>query len=265
MKPLIRWVGGKSKLVNTLLEAAPEQFNTYFEPFAGSLAFLLALEPEKANVFDINVELIHFYINVMTNPHLLMRAFEDDFYINTEENYYKVRDMEFDDVNNKFIQRAVRFLYLNKTCFNGLWRENKKGKFNVPYGFRKNVSFYDIDNLIAVSEYLNNHVDRINCALFSYIRNYVSKDDFVYFDPPYLDEKMFSNYNKSGFGYKDHIELRDLCVWLDKNGVKFLLSNSACAKELYLDFNVREIDVRHVVAASAKNRKMVGEILVSNY
>ena len=186
MQPLIKWAGGKQKLLAQIMPHVPKDFDTYYEQFFGGGAVFFALEPRKAVLTDINSELINFYEMVRDEVPFLIS--EIDTYENTEEFYYRKRELdrsvEYRSLTN--IQRAARFLYLNKTCFNGLYRVNKEGYFNTPFGKYKNPKFYDKDRIKKAFHLFNspNNIE-IKYGDLSEAKN-ASSDDFVYFDPPYV-------------------------------------------------------------------------------
>jgi len=263
MTPLIKWAGGKTKLLPELLPRMPQKYNTYYEPFSGGLALLLCLHPKRAVVGDSNAELINFYMQAAENPDDIMREVMD--IANTEKMFNMVRSQDPSRLTR--LQRATRFLYLNKTCFNGLWRVNSKGQFNVPYGRPKNPSFFEKENFKQVSEYLVDHVDLMECD-FSKLEPI--EGDFMYLDPPYAPTTKtmgFNAYTATGFNVADHTRLRDYVVDLDKNGVKWMLSNSDVpfTRDLYKNFDIEAIDTKRLIAARADARKVVSELIIRNY
>lgn len=270
MQPLIKWAGGKQKLLAQIMPHVPKDFDTYYEPFFGGGAVFFALEPTKAVLTDINSELINFY--EMVRDELPFLISEIDTYENTEEFYYRKRELdrsvEYRSLTN--IQRAARFLYLNKTCFNGLYRVNKEGYFNTPFGKYKNPKFYDKDRIKKAFHLFNspNNIE-IRYGDLSEAKN-ASSDDFVYFDPPYVPltkTSSFTAYTKYDFGTKKQIELRDICNILHQRGVKFLLSNSYCdfVLDLYRDYDILEIQARRFINSNGNKRGPIKEVLVRNF
>jgi DNA adenine methylase len=265
MQSPIRWVGSKRKLVNKIIKYIPKNFNTYYELFAGSCSLLFKIEPSKAVISDTNQDLICFYKILKTNVEELI---EETLKFDTNEKaYYKIRAW---DRNPNWpyteLKRATRFLYLNRTCFNGVWRVNSKGYFNVPFRKSENIDF-KIELLKAASLKLQN-VEIFN-ENFTFFINKIKEGDFVYLDPPYLVNANCgpSNYNLNDFSYNLQLKLVHFCKILDKKNVKFVLSNSYSKEsiKLYSNFNIEIIDVKRCVGSLKKTRKYVQEILVSNH
>ena len=179
MIPIIKWVGGKRQILPILNQNLPKNFNNYFEPFIGGGALLFNIQPKNAYISDINFNIINLYNVIKNNLNELIENLK--YHEITEEYYYMIRNMDISNLNN--IQLASRFLFLNKTCFNGLYRENSKGKFNVPFGKYKNPKLLDISNAIEISNYFNNNNININNFDYKNILEYVNKNDFIYFDP----------------------------------------------------------------------------------
>ena len=270
-KPFLKWVGGKRQLLDEILPRVPDNFDTYYEPFIGGGAVFFALEPSKAVISDINSELINAYTVLRDDCHKLIK--ELDKYDNTEEMYYAVRELDRDHKNyyntTTPLERAARFIYLNKTCFNGLYRENKKGQFNVPYGKREFVTISDESTLVSCADDLISSNTQIVTSDFGIITK-SKPGDFVYLDPPYIPLSVtssFTSYSKSGFGMMDQIRLRDICIDLDNRGVKWMLSNSSAdaVYSLYTGFNIDEVDAKRKVSASVSGRRKVKEVLIRNY
>lgn len=240
--PVVKWVGGKRQLLTEIKKYCPKKFNTYYEPFVGGGAVLFELQPKQAIVNDINKELINLYSVIQNNvEELIEKLSNTDVYSNTSECYYKIRELDREPQKyNKLtgIDRAARVLYLNKTCYNGLYRVNSMGEFNSPFGSYKNPNIVNDITLRAVSKYFNEANIKFLNGDFEKTVKTAKKDDFVYFDPPYAPISKTSNftgYNESGFGENEQIRLKELCDLLNKKGVKFLLSNSDCEfiRELY--------------------------------
>lgn len=275
MKPFIKWVGGKSQLLKEITELIPDSINTYYEPFIGGGAVLLSTRPQKAVISDLNEELINAYKAVKNNVSFLIDILSTHKSKNDKEYFYKVRKEDREDLY-KFcseylpFNRAARFIYLNKTCYNGLYRVNKKGQFNTPFGKYKNPKICDTETLKEVSEYLNNNeVTILNCDYSTTLENATSKD-FVYFDPPYdvlPDTKSFTAYNKTGFNQDEQIRLRDYCHDLNTKGVRFLLSNSDTPfiRDLYKDYEIITVQAKRSINSDGAKRGKVNEVLVKNY
>lgn len=272
--PVVKWVGGKRQLLPEIKKYFPKKFNTYFEPFVGGGAVLFELQPKNAIVNDINKELINLYSVIQNNVEELIDKLSDtDTYSNTSECYYRIRELDREPQKyNKMtgIDRAARILYLNKTCYNGLYRVNSVGEFNSPFGSYKNPNIVNEITLRAVNKYFNeSNIKFLNGDFEKTVKN-AKKGDFIYFDPPYAPISKTSNftgYNESGFGENEQIRLQKLCDTLDKKGVKFLLSNSDCEfiRELYKDYNIVTIKAKRAINSNGNNRGNVSEVLIRNY
>ena len=266
--PIVKWVGGKRQLMFELLKNMPENYNRYFEPFIGGGALFFELQPENAYISDMNEELINLYQVVRDNAvELITDLQKHDI---SKEYFMEIRNIdrteEYKNWSN--IQKASRFIYLNRTCFNGMYRVNSKGEFNVPFGHYKNPRILDENNLINCSNLLQR--SEIKHADFSEILKKVKKGDFVYFDPPYVplsETSSFTSYTKDGFDMDMQFKLRDVCDELDTMGVKFLLSNSdtKLVNELYKNYNIKKIFASRQINANADGRGKITEVLVRNY
>lgn len=272
--PVVKWVGGKRQLLPEIKKYSPKKFNTYFEPFVGGGAVLFEFQPKNAIVNDINKELINLYSVIQNNvEELIVKLSDTDTYSNTSECYYKIRELDREPQKyNKMtgIDRAARILYLNKTCYNGLYRVNSVGEFNSPFGSYKNPNIVNEITLRAVNKYFNeSNIKFLNVDFENAVKN-AKKGDFIYFDPPYAPISKTSNftgYNESGFEENEQIRLKTLCDILDKKGVKFLLSNSDCEfiRELYSDYNIVTIKAKRAINSNGNNRGTVSEVLIRNY
>ncbi len=268
-RPFLKWVGGKGQLLNKLIERTPPRFGAYHEPFLGGGAFYFALQRmgriREAHLADLNWELIDTFRSVRDQPDQILARLET--FRHTETFFYDMRRKN--PRRMKPVNRAARMIFLNKTCFNGLYRVNQKGKFNVPFGRFKNPKYRDPDNLLAVSEALN--PAKLHNASFHSVMDRAKAGDFVYFDPPYVpvsDTANFTCYQAKGFTYIDQIMLRDVARQLSERGVYVMLSNSAAplVRELYGDnFILTEIKARRNVNRDASKRGKVGEYLITNY
>lgn len=267
-KPFVKWPGGKRRLLPELVSRLPNVFERYYEPFLGGGALYFHIQPNRAYISDINPELINAYRVIQDRVEDLISVLPT--FKNTEEDFYNVRELDrtpnFKQINS--IERAARFIYLNKTCFNGLYRENSKGHFNVPFGHYDNPTILDEDNLIACHDALKGAT--IGCESFLHIVSYAKPGDFVYFDPPYMPDNIsstFTSYSKDGFGMADHENLINLCEALNRNSVKWMLSNSSApiVYKMYKNFNIETIEVQRSIGASASTRKKVEEVIVRNY
>lgn len=266
--PIVKWVGGKRQLMFELLKNMPQIYNRYFEPFIGGGALFFELQPEQAYISDMNEELINLYQVVRDNvDELITDLKKHDI---SKEYFMEIRNIDrTEDYENwSSIQKASRFIYLNRTCFNGMYRVNSKGEFNVPFGHYKNPRIVDENNLTNCSNLL--HRTEIRHADFSEILTKVQEGDFVYFDPPYVplsETSSFTSYTKDGFDIDMQFKLRDVCDELDSIGVKFLLSNSdtKLVNELYENYNIKKVFASRQINANADGRGKITEVLVRNY
>ena len=266
--PIVKWVGGKRQLMFELLKNMPKSYNRYFEPFIGGGALFFELRPENAYISDMNEELINLYSVVRDNVYELISDLNKHEV--SKEYFLDIRNIDRTDEykNLPDVQRASRFIYLNRTCFNGLYRVNSQGQFNVPFGDYKNPRIVDENNLLNCSELLKN--TEIKCADFSEILTKVKKGDFVYFDPPYVplnETSSFTSYTKDGFDMDMQFKLREVCDELDSMGVMFMLSNSDTkfVNELYSNYEIKKVFASRAVNANAEGRGKITEVLVRNY
>ncbi len=267
-KPFLKWVGGKTQLLPHLIEQAPKQFERYFEPFIGGGALFFRLQPQRAFISDINPELINCYKVVRDDIDGLIKDLSQHIY--EKDYYYNLRNA---DRRTEFAQwpctkRASRLLYLNKTCFNGLYRVNAAGQFNVPIGRYRNPKILDEKNLLACSQALK--PTQITQAEFTAIEHNVKKNDFVYFDPPYApisETSDFTSYTKEGFDSAMQKKLAQLCESLDQQGVKFMVSNSNAPLilDLYKAFNITFVDASRTINSKSAKRGKIKEVLITNY
>lgn len=270
MKTLLKWAGGKSQLLPIILNKIPSDINTYIEPFLGGGAVALALQPRKAILTDYNQELINVYQNIKNNVSLLIDE------LNTYENTLNFfKEVRLWDRMNTYLdlpsyRRAARFIYLNKTSFNGLYRVNQKGQYNSPFGYYKNPTICNQKLLYELHQYFNNNDIKLNSCDFEVTLNRAKEGDFVYLDPPYIpitSTANFTSYTKSGFTLKDHQRLLSVCDRLTERKVKFLLSNSYCevTLDLYKHYHIEVVHAKRNISCKLESRAKVKEILVSNY
>ena len=266
--PIVKWVGGKRQLMFELLKNMPENYNRYFEPFIGGGALFFELQPDNAYISDMNEELINLYQVVRDNVDELITDLQKHDI--SKEYFMEIRNIDRTEEYQNWsdVKKASRFIYLNRTCFNGMYRVNSKGEFNVPFGHYKNPRILDENNLINCSNLLQR--TEIKHADFSEILKKVKKGDFVYFDPPYVplsETSSFTSYTKDGFDLDMQLSLRDVCDELDSMGVKFLLSNSdtKLVNELYENYNIKKVFASRQINANAYGRGKITEVLVRNY
>ena len=274
MNPLVKWAGGKRRLVKKIIPILGDDFKHYYEPFLGGGSVLLELLPKHATGFDINEELINLYNIVKESPNELIDEYFENFVaFHSHDFYYCVRnwdrDPEFFQIKSK-ITKAARLLYLNKTCYNGLWRENSKGQFNVPLGKYKTPSFTTKECILEASQYFSNNDIIFERQDYKHIEEIAVERDLVYFDPPYDVEKnknSFVSYSKSGFDSNDQKELRDLCIRLIRRGVKVAISNSGTdlIRNLYSDkiFSIHEMNIQYSVGGNKERREPKMELLIT--
>lgn len=266
--PFIKWVGGKAQLLPALTERMPEQIGTYVEPFVGGGALFFNTQPAKAILNDSNPKLINLYVSVRDHvEELVDRLSEYETRYNAlntldekQDYYYQTRtDFNAGTLN---VDDAARFVFLNKTGFNGLYRENAEGKYNAAFGWKKNITLYDEVNLANCSTALKN-VDIMN-GDFEYACSGLSVGDFVYFDPPYYS--TFDGYQKGGFSEEDHMRLYNLFQRLTASGVYCMLSNSNTdyIKDLYAGYNIEVVPVKRNINRNG-NERQGEEVIITNY
>ncbi|HEX8196370.1 MAG TPA: DNA adenine methylase [Pyrinomonadaceae bacterium] len=272
LQPFLKWAGGKRQLLSYIREQVPKKYNKYFEPFIGGGAVLFDLQPDLARISDINEELINCYEVIRDTPDELLEHI--DTHQNTEEYFYELRgkDREPDFKNLSKVERASRIIFLNKTCFNGLFRVNSRGQFNVPYGNYKNPGIADKFVIKAISNYLKNNQIEIKKEDFHAACETATKNDFIYFDPPYdpvSDTASFTGYSLDKFDREEQTRLKELVDDLTNRGVKVLLSNSDTPfiRELYKDERYYVIDVVYAnrnINSVASGRGKISEVLIRN-
>lgn len=267
LRPIIKWAGGKTKLLPAIKELLPEDFDDlmFNEPFFGAGSVGLALKPKKAIYSDANSELINFHRVVARHPSRLIETYYS--FRCTKEAFMRVRawDREPDFWKRDSVDRAARFLFLNKTCFNGLYRVNLKGHFNTSWGKKNELPNINTKNLYAVSDYLKQ--EDIGILNLGFQETYPAPGEFWYLDPPYLEEGVYNRYTKDEFGLKQHEELVTLCDRIDDTGSRFMASNldTPQVRELYKDYNLHEVNVHHVIGGKQSRRKFAKELLITNY
>ncbi|SFJ84503.1 DNA adenine methylase [Succinivibrio dextrinosolvens] len=269
IQPVLKWVGGKRQILNSIAPLVPKSFTSYCEPFFGGGAVCFHLKPNHAIINDINTELIEFYKVVRDYPDDLISELLT--YVNDEAFYYSIRDLDRTDSFKTLspVKKAARTYYLNRMGFNGLYRVNSKGLFNVPYGKYKRPFTPFVDSIRELSDYFNsNNIVFLN-GHYSEILNYLESKSFVYLDPPYdrVSTTSFISYSSDSFSRLDQIGLKNFCDKLTANGIRFMLSNSATdfIKDLYKDYKITIVGAKRYINCDAKNRGSVDEVIVRNY
>ena len=269
--PVVKWVGGKRQLLEEFKPLFPKNISSYCEPFLGGGAVLFDLQPKVAEVNDANGELIRMYEVIRDNVDELIEELEK--HPNDEEHFYSVRVWDRNPVEYARltkIQKAARIIYLNKTCYNGLFRVNNAGEFNTPFGHYKNPNIVNAPTLKAVSLYFNTADISFTTGDYSRALENVKKGAFVYLDPPYdpvSPTANFTGYTKSGFGKEEQIRLREVCDELNCKGIKFMMSNSATdfIKEQYKNYNMIVVRAKRTINSNAEKRGQVDEVVIRNY
>jgi DNA adenine methylase len=268
-RPVLKWVGGKNQLLPELLKRIPPTFESYHEPFLGGGALFFALASsgriKKAFLSDRNQTLMDVYFGLKNHPAKVIAALKE--HIHEKDYYYSIRSLNPNKLS--LAQRAARIIYLNKTCYNGLFRENKSGQFNVPFGSYKNPTICDEINLLAASIVLKS--TNLSCHSYEEILLRALPGDFVYFDPPYQPVSKTANftaYEKNGFKEEDQEHLADIFKKLHKKNVSVLLSNSDVPfiRNLYKkDFTIEKVWANRAINSCALKRGKVAEVLIRSY
>lgn len=272
-KPFVKWAGGKRQIIDKLMMYAPYEYDTYFEPFIGGGALLFELSPKKAVINDYNDELMNVFRCIKDENKFMKMCSELNHHEanHSEEYYYEIRNKDRDKTKFSKItdyKRAARTIYLNKACFNGLYRVNSKNEFNVPFNRKKQVNTYDGQNLGIIHSYLNfNDITILNVDFEEAVKN-AKKGDFIYFDPPYDSEtSTFNSYTENGFGKEEQIRLSKVFKELDKRGCYVMLSNhnTTLINELYKGYYIHLIEAKRNINANGRKRGKVEEVIITNY
>ncbi|HET9009500.1 MAG TPA: DNA adenine methylase [Nitrosarchaeum sp.] len=274
-KPFVKWAGGKRQLIPILNQNLPESFGTYYEPFLGGGALLFHIltdkNGQKCSISDLNSDLVLAYTTIRDRIDALiisLKNHEKNYQKNSESYYYSMRESN----PRSAIEKTSRLIFLNRTCFNGLYRVNSKGKFNVPLGKYSNPNIVNEENLRAVSHMLQSNRISITCRDFEAVLRDAKKGDLVYFDPPYQPVSStanFTSYTNKDFTYDDLTRLAELCLKLDSRGCKVLLSNSD-SKEVADIFSkspwkITKIEANRSINSNSKKRTGHFELLIKNY
>lgn len=290
LKPIVQWVGGKTRLLNEIVDKIPKNINNYHEIFLGGGTLLFSLCPNNAYCYELNEVLCIIY-NCIKDKDNSVKLIEEltkisdkyfeipvtdkenrkKYYIDIRNKFNKLKLKEIKEDNDK-LNIAVYFKFINKTCFNALYRENKNGEFNVPFGNGKDKTICDCENINKINKYFNSNNIIINNIDFEKSINNIKKGDFVYIDPPYypLNKKSFTSYTKEGFNEKDHERLIKYCKKLNEMGVNFMLSNSNCdyIKNNFKEdcYTIKEISISRTLSSDVSSReKKKVEVIIINY
>lgn len=289
IKPFIKWVGGKTQLITDIIINLPKDkltITTYIEPFigGGSVLFnILNYFPNLNNVIinDFNPILINSYLYIKNNPRELINKLsilQKSYYNsnNKSELYYDIRN-KFNSNNILLQDKISYFIFLNKTCFNGLYRENKSGYFNVPFNNAKTPEFYNEENILNISNFLNKYNVQCHNKSYEYIQDYITSNSFVYLDPPYrpiTKSSAFTAYTKSGFNDESQKQLKLFCDEINNKNSYFLLSNSDPKNtdvtdnffdDLYKDYNILRVKAKRNINSKGDKRGEINEIMIKNY
>lgn len=265
--PILRWVGGKQRLVNSLVSRLPPDLKSrvYVEPFLGAGSLFLAVRPDRAVISDLNAELIRCYSQVRRSPEAVARCLSAHRRRHSATHFYRVRDTY--NKSKWGPSQAARFIYLNRTCFNGIFRVNKRGEFNVPYGYKRHPVMPDLQHLRVAAMALGRA--SLRTMGFQEAVNQIQEKSFVYFDPPYPPlngTAYFTHYTPDRFNPDDQQELADCVATLDARGIPFLMSNAATplVRSLYRRYRVETVPVTRFVTCWS-NKHQVRELLIRNY
>lgn len=270
LQPFLKWAGGKRQLLPDIRKHIPPQRKNYFEPFVGAGAVLFDLRPKMAHINDTNAELVNCYKVIKSDPEALIAHIKQHQI--SSDYFYQLRNLdrepEFRELSN--VERASRIIYLNKTCYNGLFRVNRQGHFNVPYGDYRNPTIIVEVVIRAISQYLNDNDIQITNYDFAQVLRDAHKGDFVYLDPPYdplSDTASFTGYNLNKFDKDEQKRLKKVYDELSCRGCKVLLSNSATdfINQLYGDYTIIPVEANRHINSIGTGRGKITELLIRNY
>ena len=274
-KPFVKWAGGKRQLIPILNQNLPESFGTYYEPFLGGGALLFHIltdkNGQKCSISDLNSDLVLAYTTIRDRIDALITSLknhERNYQKDSESYYYSIRESN----PRSEIEKTSRLIFLNRTCFNGLYRVNSKGKFNVPLGKYSNPNIVNEENIRAVSHILQSSRTAIKCRDFEAVLRDAKKGDLIYFDPPYQPVSATSNftsYTTKDFTYDDLTRLAELCLKLDSRGCNVLLSNSDSQEVADIfaknPWKITRIAANRSINSNSKKRTGHFELLIKNY
>ncbi|MDR2536449.1 MAG: DNA adenine methylase [Treponema sp.] len=274
LKPYLKWAGGKRQLLPEIRKHLPEDIQryTYYEPFVGAGAVFFDLQPKKAVINDYNTQLILTYQVIKTQCEALIQALQEYARNNNKAYYYQIRDLDRDSRSFQGlsdVEKAARLIFLNKTCYNGLYRVNRRGLFNTPYGNYKNPAICEEQVLKRISAYLNANEVAIMNHDFEAVLSSVQDDSFIYFDPPYHSPQKtnFTAYQAVGFGEEEQERLRNVFTAAAGLGAKCLLSNgdTLFIRELYKNFKIQTVQAKRVINADPSRRGLINEVLIKSW
>lgn len=266
-KPFLKWAGGKQKIISRLLSYLPKDFQErrYREPFLGAGSLFFSTQPKRANLSDANEHLIRCFQSVKENPKLVNKYLREHDKKNGKRYYYKIRNIYN---NSKFsIAQSARFIYLNRACFNGIFRVNLSGKFNVPYGKHDNLNLPSNQKLKIISDVLQ--PTELKVSTFESALKNVCEGDFVYLDPPYPPlngTSYFTHYTKDKFGIDDQKKVAEIAKVLDSRNCLFMISNADTPyiRKLYARFKITSLSVTRCISTKKKKHR-VSELVITNY
>ncbi|MEI7891225.1 MAG: DNA adenine methylase [bacterium] len=273
-RPFLKWVGGKAQLLSQFEKYYPKDFNNYFEPFIGGGALFFSLNPTKAHINDVNTTLIATYKNIKNNSEDIIKILKKlhDKYQKSDDVarsdfFYDIRE-KFNSLSDTDLKKSAYLIFLNKTCFNGMYRENSKGGFNTPFGKYKNPTILDKENILRISKVLKN--TKLTSVSFEKAVADAKKGDFIYFDPPYhplSETAKFTSYHKDSFTKEDQLKLRDIFIELDKKGCYVMLSNSHTPfiEDIYKKYRQETVMANRAINCKASGRGKIKELLILNY
>lgn len=272
INPVIKWVGGKRQLLDYLIKYMPDNYNNYYEPFIGGGALLLACMPANAIINDANSELINMYKVIRDHPSELIKNLEIHNSKNSKDYYLNIREADRNGEIEKYtdIQRAARLMYMLRVDFNGMYRVNKKGQFNVPYGKYKNPNIVNADAILKLNNYFIKNNIIIKCEDFEKAVENANTGDFVYFDPPYIplnSTSSFTSYTAENFSIQDQKRLADVFFKLSKKNVRVMLSNSdtELTRSLYSNAKIHKVHANRMINSKANRRGKISELIITNY
>ena len=270
--PFLKWVGGKRQLMPSIIELLPKNIKelNYIEPFIGGGAVLFHLQPKNAVINDFNLELINVYETIRDNlPELIIDLKKHE---NNSDYFYQIRSLDRTEEFKRLssVERASRIIYLNKTCFNGLYRVNNAGEFNSPFGRYKNPNIVNEPTLRAVNKYLNSNNILLRSGDFANVLDEINENSFVYLDPPYhpiSESSNFTGYIQGGWDIFDQVRLREFCDQINEIGAKFLLSNSSAKfiKDQYQNYSIKTVKANRAINSNGAHRGEIDEVLIRNY